>query len=370
MTFSPATTAKAYCSSHREAVLAALNWACVLLVGPLLCAAVAETLSLSGVSGLEQGYFLLNASIYLFIHLVAYLLIRNTRITCLTVFLVVLGFSVANHYVIAFTGIPITFGDLMSAGVGMSVAGGYTYALDAQVVQSLIAALVYVAALLLIPRSKLRVNFGSNQMALAVVAVAAVGLGAYLYGDEDAWSHIDTHEWNPAYPYSHYGFAASFASDAASSSTVNAEGYDIDALWQTDDASGVTQVNVGHGYLTETDGVPAYTQATEESPNIVVVMNESFSDLTTYLEGYETSIDPMPYVRSLMKRGDVVSGTCAVSSDMGTGTANSEFEFPERGQFHGIFRGNTPYVQFIDAETPSLASCWSVAKLAPRPYMP
>ena len=81
MTFSPATTAKAYCSSHREAVLAALNWACVLLVGPLLCAAVAETLSLSGVSGLEQGYFLLNASIYLFIHLVAYLLIRNTRIT-------------------------------------------------------------------------------------------------------------------------------------------------------------------------------------------------------------------------------------------------------------------------------------------------
>ena len=131
-------------------------------------------------------------------------------------------------------------------------------------------------------------------MALAVVAVAAVGLGAYLYGNEDAWSHIDTHEWNPAYPYSHYGFAASFASDAASSSTVNAEGYDIDALWQTDDASGVTQVNVGHGYLTEADGVPAYTQATEESPNIVVVMNESFSDLTTYLEGTKQTSTQCP----------------------------------------------------------------------------
>lgn len=78
----------------------------------------------------------------------------------------------------------------------------------------------------------------------------------------------------------------------------------------------------------------------------MVVMNESFSDLTTYLEGYETSTDPMPYVRSLMKRGDVVSGTCAVSSDMGTGTANSM----------AYFKGNTPYVQFIDAETPSLAS--------------
>lgn len=87
----------------------------------------------------------------------------------------------------------------------------------------------------------------------------------------------------------------------------------------------------------------------------MVVMNESFSDLTTYLEGYETSTDPMPYVRSLMNRGDMVSGTCAVSSDMGTGTANSEFEFLT-GNSMAYFKGNTPYVQFIDAETPSLAS--------------
>lgn len=97
------------------------------------------------------------------------------------------------------------------------------------------------------------------------------------------------------------------------------------------------------------------TIATEGSPNIVVVMNESFSDLTTYLEGYETSTDPMPYVRSLTNRGDVVSGTCAVSSGMGTGTANSEFEFLT-GNSMAYFKGNTPYVQFIDAETPSLAS--------------
>lgn len=87
----------------------------------------------------------------------------------------------------------------------------------------------------------------------------------------------------------------------------------------------------------------------------MVVMNESFSDPTTYLEGYETSTDPMPYVRSLMKHGDVVSGTCAVSSDMGTGTANSEFEFLT-GNSMAYFKGNTPYVQFIDTETPSLAS--------------
>ena len=327
-----------------------------------MCAAIAETLSLSGVAGLEEGFFLLNALIYLFAHLVLYLVVRNTRIACLLVLLAVVGFSIANHYVIAFTGIPITFGDLMSVGVGMAVAGGYTYTLDPAVVACLIAAFVYAALLIAIPRSKIQVSFRSNQMALALVAVAAVGMGAYLYGDEDAWSRIDTHEWNPAYPYLHYGFAASLASDVASASTVEADGYDSDALWQTDESSGVTQVNVGHGYVTEADGAPAYREATEESPNIVVVMNESFSDLTSYLEGYETSTDPMPFVRSLMQQENVISGTCAVSSDMGTGTANSEFEFLT-GNSMAYFRGNTPYVQFIDTETSSLAS-----ELAGRGY--
>ncbi len=362
MTDSPITDAKAYCQAHREGVLAAVNWAFLLMAGPILCAAIAETLSLSGVAGLEEGFFLLNALIYLFAHLVLYLVVRNTRIACLLVLLLVVGFSIANHYVIAFTGIPITFGDLMSVGVGMAVAGGYTYTLDPAVVACLIAAFVYAALLIAIPCSKIQVSFRSNQMALALVAVAAVGMGAYLYGDEDAWSRIDTHEWNPAYPYLHYGFAASLASDVASASTVEADGYDSDALWQTDESSGVTQVNVGHGYVTEADGAPAYREATEESPNIVVVMNESFSDLTSYLEGYETSTDPMPFVRSLMQQENVISGTCAVSSDMGTGTANSEFEFLT-GNSMAYFRGNTPYVQFIDTETPSLAS-----ELAGRGY--
>ena len=362
MTDSPITDAKAYCQAHREGVLAAVNWAFLLMAGPILCAAIAETLSLSGVAGLEEGFFLLNALIYLFAHLALYLVVRNTRIACLLVLLVVVGFSIANHYVIAFTGIPITFGDLMSVGVGMAVAGGYTYTLDPAVVACLIAAFVYAALLIAIPRSKIQVSFRSNQMAFALVAVAAVGMGAYLYGDEDAWSRIDTHEWNPAYPYLHYGFAASLASDVASASTVEADGYDSDALWQTDESSGVTQVNVGHGYVTEADGAPAYREATEESPNIVVVMNESFSDLTSYLEGYETSTDPMPFVRSLMQQENVISGTCAVSSDMGTGTANSEFEFLT-GNSMAYFKGNTPYVQFIDTETPSLAS-----ELAGRGY--
>ncbi len=177
MTFALLTTAKTFFSDHREGVLAALNWAALLLVGPIMCAAVAEYLSLSGVSDLEEGFFLMNVFIYLFAHLVVYLFTRNTRVTCIAVFAVVLGFSIANHYVIKFTGIPITFGDLMSAGVGIAVAGGYTYTIDPPVAHCLFAALIYGALVVAVPKSRIRVNFRSNQVALAVVAVATVGMG-------------------------------------------------------------------------------------------------------------------------------------------------------------------------------------------------
>ena len=109
------------------------------------------------------------------------------------------------------------------------------------------------------------------------------------------------------------------------------------------------------------------TIATEGSPNIVVVMNESFSDLTTYLEGYETSTDPMPYVHSLMKRGDVVSGTCAVSSDMGTGTANSEFELLT-GNSMAYFKGIPRMFNLSTRKRPAWRHCLLVT--APWPCMP
>lgn len=342
-------------SRRADVVLLVLNWACLLVAGPVLCAVIAETLSLSGIDSLEDGFFLANYLIYLLAHLVLYLLTRSVRFSCLLTIVVVAGFSIANHYVIAFTGIPITFGDLMSIGVATAVAGGYTYTLDAQVIGCVIALLIYVVAVIAIPRSGIRVGFKQNQLAYALVLVAAVGVGAYLYGNDEMWGRIDTHEWNPAYPYTHFGFAMCLASDIANASEVQAEGYDASTLWEENVQDGTVSVNVGKGYTYSEDAAPTYTQATTKSPNIIVVMNESFSDLTNYLDGYETSDDPMPYVRSLMESNKVVSGTCAVSSDMGTGTANSEFEFLT-GNSMGFFKGNTPYVQFIDSDTPSLAS--------------
>ena len=62
----------------------------------------------------------------------------------------------------------------------------------------------------------------------------------------------------------------------------------------------------------------------EEAPNILIVMNESFSDLQKCYE-IELSADPIETYHSLLERENVISGMMH-SSQFGGGTANIEWE--------------------------------------------
>lgn len=67
-------TAREYYAAHRDVILAVINWACLLFFGPLVCTVIAETLCLSHLVELFDGYLLANFAVYLVIHLVLYLL--------------------------------------------------------------------------------------------------------------------------------------------------------------------------------------------------------------------------------------------------------------------------------------------------------
>ena len=93
----------------------------------------------------------------------------------------------------------------------------------------------------------------------------------------------------------------------------------------------------------------------EEMPNIIVVMNEAFSDLSILGE-YTTNMDEMPYVRSLMAGAyNTVSGYMDVSI-LGGNTANTEFEFLTGHTTAFLPQGSIAYQQFVHEQTPSIAS--------------
>lgn len=104
-----------------------------------------------------------------------------------------------------------------------------------------------------------------------------------------------------------------------------------------------------------TDITEAGTQTSEELPNIIVIMNEAFSDLSI-LDEYTTNEDEIPYIRSLMNGAeDTISGYMDVSV-LGGNTANTEFEFLTGNTMAFLPQGCIPYQQYIHDTMPSMAS--------------
>lgn len=95
--------------------------------------------------------------------------------------------------------------------------------------------------------------------------------------------------------------------------------------------------------------------AKDELPNIIVIMNEAFSDLSI-LDEYTTNENEIPYIRSLMAGTEnTVSGYMDVSV-LGGNTANTEFEFLTGDSMAFLPQGCIPYQQFVHEQTDSMAT--------------
>ncbi len=94
----------------------------------------------------------------------------------------------------------------------------------------------------------------------------------------------------------------------------------------------------------------------ERLPNIIVIMNEAFSD-PAVLGSFETNEDYMPYVHSILNGSveNTISGYLNVSV-LGGNTANTEFEFLTGNTMAFLPQGSVAYQQYLKKEMPSLAS--------------
>ena len=88
-------------------------------------------------------------------------------------------------------------------------------------------------------------------------------------------------------------------------------------------------------------------------PNIIVVMNESFSDLSV-LGDFKTNEDYLPFLHSLQQGAEnTVTGMLNVSV-CGGNTADTEYEFLTGNTMAFLPQGSIPYQQYITKELPAL----------------
>lgn len=99
----------------------------------------------------------------------------------------------------------------------------------------------------------------------------------------------------------------------------------------------------------------SYESDEEETvmPNIIVIMDEAFSDLSVLGE-FQTNQDYMPYVRHLFTEAEnTITGNLSVSV-CGGNTANTEFEFLTGNTMAFLPQGSIPYQQYIHDNIPAL----------------
>lgn len=250
-------------------------------------------------------------------------------------------FGLVNHYVMLFRSTPFVPWDLFSVRTAASVADNYDFTPDNRVI---LVTLAFVVVLVLLHFQKLRLTL---PLYLRIIPTVIVGLAMGLFvdalQDEDFQTshYLYPYLFTPVYMTKVNGMAVTFAMDLAYIVVEKPEGY------SSSDAAKL--------YAEYEEAAAENSSTQQELPNIIVIMDEAFSDLGVLGE-FETNVDTMPFVHSLQQGAEnTITGYLNVSV-CGGNTANTEYEFLTGNTMAFLPSGSIPYQQYITGEIPGLVS--------------
>lgn len=250
-------------------------------------------------------------------------------------------YGVVNHYVMAFRSTPLVPWDIFSIRTAASVAGNYDFTPTEEFLKVCVA---FVLVFVLLHFVKLKFPYG---VVLRVIPVVCIGIVlctfVNLLWDDDFQtdSYLYPFLFTPAYMTKVNGMAVTFAMDMEYVYVDKPDGYS---------KAKVEEILKNYESKEQSDGANQ-----DEYPNIIVIMNEAFSDLSV-LGDFKTNEDYMPFIHNLQQGyPNTVTGNLMVSV-CGGNTANTEFEFLTGHTMDYFPVGSIPYQQYINGEIPSVAS--------------
>ena len=303
----------------------------------------------------------------------------NAALMIQTAFCAVYG--LAGFYVLEFRGAPIQPWDLFSIGTAASVADNYDYSLDKDAVVSLVSliALLFVEFFIKarFPRRKDRAKqtnvsgkfaFRPWQARLLLGACSGFLLFGYtkmLHNETIVQTKLRLYDklFTPTTIQYKDGTLTAFLMELQYISVEKPSGYsgekaeEILASYGSRPVLSDSSKNSGHDTASLDQTFIRTQDETQETslPNIIVIMNEAFSD-PAVLGEFSTNEDYMPFVHSLLEGADnAISGYLDVSVKGGN-TANTEFEYLTGHSMAFLPYGSIPYQQYIKKEHPSIAS--------------
>lgn len=279
---------------------------------------------------------LLNIVFFELVMLLLLFLTKRARLAVILPALLTALAGLANYFVLKFRSAPIMPWDIYSIKTAASVADNFEYTLSKNAVLALLG---FFLIILLGACCRLTLNIDWKKQAASAVLILLLLFGfTKMLHQDSAIRYFKLYDklFTPTTMQYKDGTVVAFLMELRFLSVSKPSGYS--------DSSAKELLS---SY--ETTGTPTQT------PNIIVIMDEAFSDLSV-LGDFETNQDYMPFIHSLMDgAADTVSGTLNVSV-LGGNTANTEFEFLTGNTMAFLPQGSVPYQQYIKGKTPTLAS--------------
>lgn len=262
---------------------------------------------------------------------------RRRRAGAITASVICFGFGLVNHYVLRFRGTMFFPIDILAIRTAANVSKGYDYTPDAQIWGAAAILAVYV----LVWVFALRENKDARRAGRLYTGVVAGVLAAFLFTFFCTGFLPAINLYAEQWVTQRNGFVFNFMLSLRYSFVSEPEGYSPEAVEEI-------REEVIEKLIAERGEEEAVTRPT----NIIVIMNESFSDLSIF-ENYDVTRDPLEYIHSMEE--NTVKGWF-YSPVFGGGTANVEYEVLTGNPSCFLPNGTVAYQLYVDSDTPSLAT--------------
>lgn len=264
--------------------------------------------------------------------------------------------GIAEYFVITFKSQPIQPGDLTAIATAAAVGGGYIFSITSYCLYGIVAlALAMLASAYAALFRPARGERTRKQMLInLLVGVLCLGgvIGHTMFIDYYNFLHIQVYTWRPLESYYRMGFIPSFISSAQTIQPREPKGYSKSGAEDLID-SYASEYDEGAGATEERAAASA--QFDSEQPSVIVVMNETFSDLSCY-QNLHADYEGPEFFNSIddaVQRGDLYV------SAYGGGTCNTEFEMLTGNSMAYLGNGVYPYTIYNLTHAENLAQQFS-----------
>lgn len=273
--------------------------------------------------------WVLNVLCCLVVYLVVQLFTNNAGLSCIISHVSLLSFAFINYFVYLFRGNEFAFSDIRSIGTGLSVAGNYKLQLNDRGAYVIFGAALFIAFV-----RKCHVKF-EHRMQMSIIDAMLVALCVIIVA-MNAYD-VNTETWEQKGTYRN-GYILNYVLGIRDSFIAQPDGYSEEAIQ-----------NLEKEYENKDKD---YSKKDVKDPTIIVIMNESFSDLSV-LGDLQTNIPLTPFIDSLKEN---TTKGYALSSVFGAKTPNSEWEYLTGNSMAFLPVGSVVYQQYISDTPTSIVS--------------